>query len=449
MNIDLQPTATIRKGASERGAALIATLLLSTLLLMAGGALVLTTSLASSRAIDSTAETQAYYGAEAGLQASLAVLRGNVAPDASLAGTKITFKNAVTLNKSNKTGDTSTTPRLSGWLTYSYQNAGVANDWRVPVSANYAPLTGIAYSIVVSDPDNTAAGGTPSRLLIKSTGYGPRGAVKQLEMIVKSSGLDFSIPATLTMRGADDGSAAILGLGNYNLKNYSGQDNANPTAPNLPVLAVTNKDTRIATDAMNAGSSFTNPRLGVLNIDTALNPTTQANANPSSPVVPAPPTVNSVPDFLQTADKARAFVSQLKAIAQGENRVFNNFTGAPGSDETPHITFVEGDASITGGAGLLIVTGNLSIDQDHSFNGLILVLGGGRVTREPGGPSALLGAIVIARFGATGGFQSPYYIVQQDYLQEHPTNVQYDSSKVKTALDLAAAGVTVSGVVEK
>ena len=66
--------------SSERGAALITSLMVATLVLAAGGALILTTGMSTTTAIDATAEMQAYYGAEAGIQQSLNVLRGNVNP---------------------------------------------------------------------------------------------------------------------------------------------------------------------------------------------------------------------------------------------------------------------------------------------------------------------------------------------------------------------------------
>ena len=68
---------------NERGAALLTSLMVATLLLAAGGALIQITSMSASNAIDSTAEAQAYYGAEAGLQAALNALRGNAAHTAS------------------------------------------------------------------------------------------------------------------------------------------------------------------------------------------------------------------------------------------------------------------------------------------------------------------------------------------------------------------------------
>src|SRR5712691_8420159 len=67
--------------ANERGAALITVLLISVPLLMAGGALIMITSMSAANTADSAAETKAYYAAEAGGQQVLNVLRGNAAPN--------------------------------------------------------------------------------------------------------------------------------------------------------------------------------------------------------------------------------------------------------------------------------------------------------------------------------------------------------------------------------
>src|SRR5712691_70705 len=70
---------------NERGAALITMLMVSIPLLMAGGALIMITSMTAANTADSAAETKAYYSAEAGAQQLLAVMRGNVAPNPSFA----------------------------------------------------------------------------------------------------------------------------------------------------------------------------------------------------------------------------------------------------------------------------------------------------------------------------------------------------------------------------
>jgi len=101
---------------NERGAALLTVLLLSILLLGSGLTLLLVATTSNRTAIDSTAEMQAYYAAEGGLQATLGVLRGNVEPNGTMpAGSKISFRNAVTVGTSNFPGDSSAAARLSGW----------------------------------------------------------------------------------------------------------------------------------------------------------------------------------------------------------------------------------------------------------------------------------------------------------------------------------------------
>src|SRR6267378_744975 len=116
MKIEMQgdPQQVDCKG--ERGAALLTVLLISILLLSAGMALVTTTSLSTTRSIDSTAEMQAYSGAEAGLEATLNVLRGNVAlHDMVPTTTMMNFRTAVIPVSSNRTTDTSGVARLSSW----------------------------------------------------------------------------------------------------------------------------------------------------------------------------------------------------------------------------------------------------------------------------------------------------------------------------------------------
>ena len=71
---------TNRKRAGERGAALVTMLLASVLILGAGGALIMTTTMSANNSINSTAEMQAYYVAEAGMQSALNALRGNAQP---------------------------------------------------------------------------------------------------------------------------------------------------------------------------------------------------------------------------------------------------------------------------------------------------------------------------------------------------------------------------------
>src|SRR6185295_17680864 len=134
-----------RNRENERGAALITVLMISVLLLTAGGALILSTSLSGTSTVDAAAEMQAYYGAEAGIQSTLNVFRGNVLPNplfvANPAGTvdpqnRIDFTKALTPVTSNRAGDPARSPaRLSRWLTYNYPPSATTD--RVGISGSY------------------------------------------------------------------------------------------------------------------------------------------------------------------------------------------------------------------------------------------------------------------------------------------------------------------------
>ncbi|HYR78240.1 MAG TPA: hypothetical protein VEM96_20690 [Pyrinomonadaceae bacterium] len=405
---------TLQTKNGERGAALITVLFISTLLLAAGGVLILVTGTASRTAIDSTAEMQAYYSAEAGLESTLNVIRGNIAPNASMpAGTKINFRNAVTLSTSNLSTDTSTRARLSGWLNYSGTNPD-----RVPLTAGYIPMTGLAYGVDVSDPDNTpVASGEPSRLLLRVTGYGPKNAVKRLELIVRSSNFDYNPPCVICLRSADDGTPINFTTGNSAAKEYSGVDRAGHG--DLPAFGAT-----LASD--------TTIEVAAANKNTVTNP------------IAATISMSSLPSWLQTADEARAFLADQKANAIMQGRYFTSFSGYSGSDAAPAFTFVDGDCTLDGGAGLLIITGNLEMNGNPSFTGLILVLGDGSVNRDGGGNGNIFGAIAVARFSknGSGGFLGPTFNTNGG----GNSTVQNDSNARRKAEDLT--GPRVLGVHE-
>src|SRR5215207_852997 len=102
--------------AGERGAALVTMLLVSVLLLGAGGALIMTTMMSANNSVGSTAEMQAYYVAESGMQSALNVLRGNTKPLVN-ADDRISFRTAIIPSISN--GGNPGTLRLAGWLPYN------------------------------------------------------------------------------------------------------------------------------------------------------------------------------------------------------------------------------------------------------------------------------------------------------------------------------------------
>jgi hypothetical protein len=397
---------------SEKGAALVISILIATLLLAVAGTVILTSGMSAVTSIEATAELQAYYGAETGLEAALNVIRGHVAPNGIAGTTRMGFRNAVDPATSNRANDTSATARFSAWLNYD-------TDWRVrPTGANYA------YSVVVMDPDDPSgaqrladASYRPKRIQVQSTGYGPRGSVKRMEMVVQKVEFDFEPDAMLLARSSDDGSLATMSfdVGTSAAKFYSGHDNAS-AEPNLPTFGVTSLgDLAVANDAITKGATV--EEVKSYQVDVA-----------------------DLPSWLQTADAAREFLNYMQVVARSMGRYYTSHSGMAGTTASPAYTFVNGNATLDGGAGLMIVTGDLTLSGNAVFNGVILVLGNGKVIRDGGGNGTILGSIYVAKFARSwpsseNGLPHPFLAPVVNVGGGGTANFQYDSSWVQKSKD--------------
>jgi hypothetical protein len=197
--------------------------------------------------------------------------------------------------------------------------------------------------------------------------------------------------------------------------------------PIKPAIAISNHDVPAFVDAITGLKSkvLTNPQYKILKL-------------PNEPASPASMGVEP-PWFLKTANDARTFVAQAEKQAQQladagqKGVVLTSLNGAAGGPGNPWLTVVKGNCQLTAGAGLLVVEGTLSIaGSGINFEGLILVLGNGRVIKTGGGNKDTYGSIMVARFGPTGDFLEPTFDVNGG----GSTNVQYDSTAAETAMNL-------------
>jgi hypothetical protein len=231
-----------------------------------------------------------------------------------------------------------------------------------------------------------------------------------MQMLLSRFAFDFTPVSTITLRSADDGSVAGLAAGNSAQYLYSGFDNA--AGQDLPAFAVTSTpDYNYVTGLSLPGS--------------------QAMGNPA-PIQKVD--VSNLPIWLQTADAARNLVIGMRTVAVSNNRYFTTATPPTdfGSPSRPALTFIDGDGALgpVSGAGLLVVTGALTIDGNAAFNGLILVLGSGQLIRSGGGNGNTLGSILVARFGNSGDFLAPTF----NSNGSGNSTIQYDSAWVRRAL---------------
>ncbi|HEY0080385.1 MAG TPA: pilus assembly PilX N-terminal domain-containing protein [Pyrinomonadaceae bacterium] len=321
-----------------------------------------------------------------------------------------------------------------------------------------AGVTPLQASITAADP---------RRLIIRSTGYGPGNSEKHLAMTVSRYRFELEPPAPIVIRGADPvGGATPLpmtfDLGSSNAKKYSGKDLGGIDAPKASV-AINLYDWHAAYEGIIKGSTVAEPKLSILDLNTIPTPWpnpahAQLQPIPGPSPSPAIPDSAITPDFLRTADDTRTFLMEMEAIARDTDvtaaapngRYFTSLTGMAGDDDpyTPKFTFVDGNCHLDGGAGLLIVTGNLDLAGNADFQGVILVLGNGYVTRSGGGSGIIKGSWLVARF-----LRNPTAGQNRNFLQPHfdvsgggNSEFHFDSRTIRDANNLM--GGRVLGVVE-
>jgi hypothetical protein len=99
---------------------------------------------------------------------------------------------------------------------------------------------------------------------------------------------------------------------------------------------------------------------------------------------------------------AQAMANQANIVCPG-NAACSGSTF--GTDAVPRITYFNGDATVSGGAGVLVVTGTLTFNGNTNFDGLILVIGQGVMNVHGGGGGQVNGEVLIAN---TNSHTAPY-----------------------------------------
>lgn len=423
---------TFKNRANEKGAALITAVLLSLLLLAAGGTLILTTTMSGVTARDSTAEMQAYYAAEAGIARSLEVLKGNV--ESNPAGTRASFHN-VLCSKDLWTAMSGASVNVSADGSTQFQVVSI-------LDPDHTESTDPASADTVNNCINAAY--KPDRLRIRVFGLGSNNSQKKLEIVVNRYTLEYDVEAVVTLPN-ESGNPVAFSLGGSNVTSTSGND-ASGTAQGIAAYAVSGADYNTTNNV----------------IDGCLPDGT--NCNGSGPnVTPGDPAVlgnDNTPSFLKSVSNVREFLygtEGMKNAAINQGRYFtsgadalNSAAGIGASNPDGAFTFVDGNLTLgpgnPTGQGTLIVTGDLTLDGNFNFNGVIMVLGSGRVYRSGGGHGNIYGAMFVASFTATGLSTDVFGAPTFDTSGGGTANIQYSSDAVDKAK--AVGGHAVSGVRE-
>ena len=162
--------------------------------------MILVTAMTGTNAVDSTAEMQAYYAAEAGVAQTLRILKGNEPSNPS--GTAASFRNIVS--------DRTKWQALSG------------NKVNVDASSAFTVAS-------IVDPDDLYDGFirdgnqyyNPLRLRVQVIGYGPKNSMKRMEFIVNRFTAKLAVNSTITLPNAS-GNPINFNIGDSNVTAYSG-----------------------------------------------------------------------------------------------------------------------------------------------------------------------------------------------------------------------------------
>jgi hypothetical protein len=317
---------------TERGAALVATLIMIMILLPLGAYLALQcrTDLMIER--NFRAESEAFYTAEAGLEHAIAEIDPGQSFDPVLAGP----------DRITGTADDGSFPFREG----------------LPADFPASPLR---YDVRV-----TPAGG--NLLTIVSRGIGRYGATKVVAALVARSPLPFT-PAALYAQA--DGRQLDLGEGQLLLSGLDHLINDPPasptgTAPAVPALASPDAD----------AEQYLRRQLP------------QVLAQRLVGLGDAPSIATSLAINVQAyADQFAAQPTCVHMSAPGDTAVL----GTPGA---PQVSVIDGDASISkqlSGNGVLVVRGTLYIAGTFEFSGLVIALNG--ILFEPSGNVTITGAL--------------------------------------------------------
>ncbi|MCZ6621127.1 MAG: pilus assembly PilX N-terminal domain-containing protein [Deltaproteobacteria bacterium] len=316
----------------------------------------------------------AFYVAEAGIEHAREVLRA---------------MNAASVDKNSLSDELASVTGSNGVL-----DGNVSGSDDVPL-INAVPLGNDSYTVyLTNDSVDGSLNQTDSNktVVLTSVATGPLGSQATIESTVKTFDL-FRPPGAITLLG----NGATFTGNKSGSKNMHGDDQCG-TEPPKPVVAISHlADVAGVKSAINSSKPETYHTK-----DSGGNPVTAVtNPDDIAKVIPQS-TVDSITSTYGTnlldAVDLNDFVTDVKqladTVAPGGTAATDVYVGAPGDTR---VVVVDGDFSLNAnGAGILVVTGELTLQGNINYDGLILVFGTGSIKRAGGGENIIRGGIIVA-----------------------------------------------------
>jgi PilX N-terminal len=358
-----------QKNKDQKGIALVTAILMLVVLSVIGIIAVNITTIGAKITGNTRTSKQAFYIAEAGIEAARELLRIRIAGGSTVSAQLDLVKGA------------------DGSLTDSNNVANFSTSDDVPF-INTTPLGNGSYKVYLTN-DNEPSGGvtsltdTNSQVTLTSFGYGPDNSLAIIQATVLRVPIP-NLPGAISLPGPH----VSFNAGNSNAVSVEGEA--------YPAVAVNSVEF--------GGSDVSRTEV----ID-GIPPnrldkyTGEGYDGTTSPVTPSVKNM-SFPDPWGNLSQLQTLYQNLKDMSDFNSPSNPGFT--LGSDSDPKLVVIDGDYTVPGGAtgsGILLVTGNLVFNGDIDYNGIILVIGKGSLTRSGAGNGNINGGIYVANIAGPDG----------------------------------------------
>lgn len=366
MDIKRYPRESLR---DEKGMILVVSLMMISALLLLGTTAVMTSTTDMKINSNYKTSTQALYIAEAGIEVARGQLRnlgGSTLSQilAARAGANLSLSSSTDsanfyANRAFVTDD----------LPYVPQTSFGGGTYRVYLT-NAATLTGVSPVETV-----TSLTDTDLRVTLTSFGQGPNNSLVVVQEVVKQLTLP-PLPGAIILPGP----SVTFNGGNSNASGVDGMTES----------AITTTSAASRTTVINQLTSIN--RIG--NYTCASPPCINNEA------ATIDPTWNSVSGIEGLYNTLMSVADLVTGTTTGTTTTTTELTAAQvGTTSDRKIVVVNGNASLgpVDGAGILIVTGELTLHGNFNYKGLIMCIGQGKLLRNGGGNGDIEGAILVAR----------------------------------------------------
>jgi hypothetical protein len=234
----------------------------------------------------------------------------------------------------------------------------------------FAPLWGFTYDVDVFE----TAGDEANSGRLVATATGPEGVKNVVVANVRRSDIPSTAPGAIYL-ASDAATDATFNGNNFqvdgNDHNYTGGLGSAPPVPGISTRNDANTQETI--DSLSSGQKDNVTGLGYL---------------PGPPTVPSIKTSPAAPSAAQLDQMINDILAR-GAVERTDSQVNGNLEiGTPAAPQITHFTNADGVTikanGTASGAGIMIVEGNLTIQGNFNFKGLILVRGSTQVTEVTG-----------------------------------------------------------------